>query len=54
MLNITKENLLNKKITIIGLKKSGYAATILGHELGANIFVSEIDNDLEIITIKIT
>ena len=52
MLNITKENLLNKKITIIGLKKSGYAATILGHELGANIFVSEIDNDLEIITNK--
>jgi len=52
VLNITKENLLNKKITIIGLKKSGYAATILGHELGANIFVSEIDNDLEIITNK--
>ncbi|MEE3152772.1 MAG: UDP-N-acetylmuramoyl-L-alanine--D-glutamate ligase, partial [Candidatus Neomarinimicrobiota bacterium] len=46
------KNLLNKKITIIGLKKSGYAATILGHELGANIFVSEIDNDLEIITNK--
>ena len=52
MLNISNKNLLNKKITIIGLKKSGYAATILGHELGANIFVSEIDNDLEIITNK--
>tara|TARA_B100001105_G_scaffold188235_1_gene152658 strand:+ start:300 stop:1673 length:1374 start_codon:yes stop_codon:yes gene_type:complete len=52
VLNISNKNLLNKKITIIGLKKSGYAATILGHELGANIFVSEIDNDLEIITNK--
>ena len=52
MLNISNKNLFNKKITIIGLKKSGYAATILGHELGANIFVSEIDNDLEIITNK--
>ena len=50
--NITKETLLNKKITIIGLKKSGYAAAMLGHELGANIFVSDIDNDLEIITNK--
>jgi UDP-N-acetylmuramoylalanine-D-glutamate ligase len=52
VLNISNKNLLNKKITIIGLKKSGYAATILGHELGANIFVSEIDNDLEVITNK--
>ena len=52
MLNISNKNLLNKKITIIGLKKSGYAAAMLGHELGANIFVSEIDNDLEIITNK--
>ena len=50
--NITKETLLNKKITIIGLKKSGYAAAMLGHELGANIFVSDIDNDIEIITNK--
>ena len=47
--NINKESLMGQKITVIGLKKSGYAAAVLGHELGANIFVSEINNDTEII-----
>ena len=50
--NINKKNLIGQKITVIGLKKSGYAAAVLGHELGANIFVSEINNDTEIISNK--
>ena len=50
--DINKENLIGQKITVIGLKKSGYAAAVLGHELGANIFVSEINNDTEIISNK--
>ena len=50
--NINKENLIGQKITVIGLKKSGYAAAVLGHELGANIFVSEINDDTEIISNK--
>ena len=54
LINITKETLSDKKITIIGLKKSGYAAALLGHELGANIFVSDIGNNSDIITKKNT
>ena len=50
--NINKENIKDQKITVIGLKKSGYAAAVLGHELGANILVSEINNDTEIISNK--
>ena len=50
--NINKENIIGQKITVIGLKKSGYAAAVLGHELGANILVSEINNDTEIISNK--
>ena len=46
--NINKANQSNKKITIIGLKRSGYAAALLGYELGAKMFVSEINNDEEI------
>ncbi|MED5248352.1 MAG: UDP-N-acetylmuramoyl-L-alanine--D-glutamate ligase, partial [Candidatus Neomarinimicrobiota bacterium] len=34
---------------IIGLKKSGYAAALLGNELGAKIFVSELSKNEEII-----
>ena len=45
ILDINKKNITNLKITIIGLKKSGYAAALLGHELGANIFVSELKSD---------
>ena len=37
-LEINKESITNLKITIIGLKKSGYAAAILGYELGADVF----------------
>ena len=45
---INRENLRGKKITIIGLKKSGYAAAILGSELGAKVFVSELNIDEDI------
>ena len=47
--NITRENQRGKKITIIGLKKSGFAAALLGNELGAKIFVSDLKKDEEII-----
>tara|TARA_B100000131_G_scaffold3317_1_gene3453 strand:+ start:869 stop:2236 length:1368 start_codon:yes stop_codon:yes gene_type:complete len=46
--NITRKNQKGKKITIIGLKKSGYAAALLGNELGAKIFVSDLNNNEEI------
>ena len=46
---INRENQKGKKITIIGLKKSGYAAALLGNELGAKIFVSELSKNEEII-----
>ena len=46
---INRENQKGKKITIIGLKKSGYAAALLGNELGAKIFVSELSKNKEII-----
>ena len=48
ILDINKKNITNLKITIIGLKKSGYSAALLGHELGADIFVSELNNDTEV------
>ena len=51
-LEIYKKKLSSLKITIIGLSKSGYAAALLGHELGASIFVSELNNDPEIISNK--
>jgi len=51
-LEINKKNIIGLRITIIGLKRSGYAAALLGHELGANIFVSELNNDLETISNK--
>ena len=47
-LEINKINITGLKITIIGLKRSGYAAALLGHELGANIFVSELNTNPEI------
>ena len=46
---INRGNQKGKKITIIGLKKSGYAAALLGNELGAKIFVSELSKNEEII-----
>ena len=52
ILDINKKYITNLKITVIGLKKSGYAAALLGHELGANIFVSELNSDKEIICNK--
>ena len=51
-LEISKENITALKLTVIGLKKSGYAAAVLGHELGANVFVSELNNNPEIISNK--
>ena len=46
----TKEDVKNKKITIIGLKKSGYSAAILAYNFGAEVFVSDYkdDNDTRI------
>ena len=41
----TKENIKNKKITIIGLKKSGYSAAILAYNFGADVFVSDYNDD---------
>ena len=41
----TKEDIKNKKITIIGLKKSGYSAAILAHNFGAEVFVSDCEDD---------
>ena len=41
----TKENIKNKKITIIGLKKSGYSAAILAYNFGAEVFVSDCEDD---------
>tara|TARA_B100000579_G_scaffold33364_1_gene23332 strand:- start:5 stop:1372 length:1368 start_codon:yes stop_codon:yes gene_type:complete len=46
--NITRGNQKGKKITIIGLKKSGYAAALLGDELGAKVFVSELNKNEEV------
>jgi UDP-N-acetylmuramoylalanine-D-glutamate ligase len=46
---INRVNQKRKKITIIGLKKSGYAAALLGNHLGATIFVSDLSMDEEII-----
>ena len=46
---INRTNQKGKKITIIGLKKSGYAAALLGNQLGATIFVSDFSKDKEII-----
>ena len=43
-IEINKKNITGLKITIIGLRRSGYSAAVLGHELGANIFVSELKN----------
>ena len=51
-LEICKKNISGLKLTIIGLRKSGYAAAVLGHELGASIFVSELNSDPEIISNK--
>mgnify|MGYP003328329956 CR=1 FL=1 len=42
---INRINQKRKKITIIGLKKSGYAAALLGNQLGAKIFVSDLKKD---------
>ena len=42
----TKKDIRNKKITIIGLKKSGYSAAILADNFGAEVFVSDyMDNN---------
>ena len=47
-MDLNKENIKNKKVTIIGLKKSGYSAAILAHNIGAEIFVSDNNNDNDI------
>jgi len=50
--NRFKNDISNKRITIIGLQKSGYASAILGNELGATIFVSELNINEDIINKK--
>ena len=40
-----KEDVKNKKITIIGLKKSGYSAAMLAYNFGAKVFVSDCEDD---------
>ena len=47
---INRQNQKHKRITIIGLKKSGYAAALLGDQLGAKVFASEINKNKEIIS----
>ena len=49
---IEKINRLNQKgnkVTIIGMKKSGFAAALLGNHLGSTIFVSDINKNKEVI-----
>ena len=42
---LAKENLVDKKITILGMKKSGYSAALLASKFGATIFISDNDKD---------
>ena len=42
---LSKENITDKKITILGMKKSGYSAALLASKLGATIFVSDSSKD---------
>ena len=38
---LSKENIADKKIIILGMKKSGYSAALLASKFGANIFISD-------------
>ena len=38
---LSKENIADKKIIILGMKKSGYSAALLASKLGATVFISD-------------
>ena len=42
---LSKENIANKKITILGMKKSGYSAALLASKFEATIFISDNNKD---------
>ena len=42
-------SIIEKKVSVIGLGKSGYAATILAHYLGGKVFASDLGNTTEIL-----
>ena len=42
---LSKENIADRKITILGMKKSGYSAALLASKFGATIFISDSNKD---------
>ena len=44
-MKLSKENIACKKITILGMKKSGYSAALLASKFGATIFISDNNKD---------
>ena len=42
---LSKGNITYKKITILGMKKSGYSAALLASKFGATIFISDNNKD---------
>mgnify|MGYP001173025243 CR=1 FL=1 len=42
---LTKNNMADKKITILGMKKSGYSAALLASKIGATVFISDNKKD---------
>ena len=42
---LSKENITDKKIIILGMKKSGYSAALLASKFGATIFISDSNKD---------
>ena len=42
---LPKEDIAYKKITILGMKKSGYSAALLASKFRANIFISDNNKD---------
>ena len=42
---ISKNNLANKKITILGMKKSGYSAALLASKFGSAVLISDSNKD---------
>ena len=41
----SKENIADRKITILGMKRSGYSAALLASKFGATIFISDSNKD---------
>ena len=42
---LSKENIADKTIIILGMKKSGYSAALLASKFGASIFISDKNKD---------